>query len=53
MKICIFSITFLLENMHQICDGYNPRVCMGNWFEESYSVPQLARTNPTKLSRDT
>lgn len=39
--------------MHQICDGYNPRVRMGNWFEESYSVPQLARTNPTKLSRDT
>lgn len=46
--------------MHQICDGYNPRVRMGNsphytgnWFEESYSVTQPARTNPVKKSRET
>lgn len=29
--------------MKQICDGYNPHVLMGNWYEESYSVPQPVR----------
>ncbi len=37
--------------MHQICDGYNPRVLMGNWYEESYSVPQPARNDPSKVPR--
>lgn len=36
--------------MKQICDGYNPRVLMGNlfrysgnWYEELHSVPQPSR----------
>ena len=37
--------------MKQICDGYNPKVLMGNWYEESYSVPQPARDQPSKIAR--
>jgi len=37
--------------MKQICDGYNPKVLMGNWYEESFSVPQPARDNPSKIPR--
>lgn len=38
--------------MKQICDGYNPKVLMGNWYEESYSVPQPARDHPSKVARN-
>ena len=37
--------------MKQICDGYNPKVLMGNWYEESYAVEQPARDNPRKIPR--
>lgn len=37
--------------MHQICDGYNPRVLMGNWYEESFAVKQPARDHPYKVPR--
>ena len=40
-----------MNKNNQICDGYNPKVLMGNWYEQSYAVYQPVREAPEKVAR--